>query len=490
MPLRSLRTRLVALFLVSLAIAAFLFAAVAVRQFTQEERSRARARAEWSVAEDGEADRGVRREAAAWRGGRAARLRDPAWGHHRRARATSSGSSGLSPPIDEVRFAQGAGGHRGSASTGSVWDARAETQTLNLKLADGTSTIASAAGFRYRRSADRRDRRRPAGALDQHVDARAGPPRRACRCCLPSAAAALVALLLSRRITRPVRELTEASEPHRTRRLRRAPRPRRARTSSASSRLRFEQMARQLKEASEHERNFLMRISHELRTPLTAIQGHVQAIADGVIDGEDERQASLEIVLAEAGRLAAADRRPARSGPARDAHVLAQCRGGRPRRLSASVRSARSARRRRGAWRRVASARRGEARRARRRRPHPADRHEPRRERAARDACRRRDHGRRDRRPGRRSGDRERHGPRDSREADRVAILRPFVTSSVRHGIGLGLPVSSELAQAMSGTLVVGDRAGGGAALTLSLPLAPGSGDSPSAVPASGLVAE
>ena len=43
MPLRSLRTRLVALFLVSLTIAAFLFAAVAVRQFSQDERSRARA---------------------------------------------------------------------------------------------------------------------------------------------------------------------------------------------------------------------------------------------------------------------------------------------------------------------------------------------------------------------------------------------------------------------------------------------------------------
>ena len=42
MPLRSLRTRLVALFLVSLALAAFLFAAVAVRQFSKEERSRAR----------------------------------------------------------------------------------------------------------------------------------------------------------------------------------------------------------------------------------------------------------------------------------------------------------------------------------------------------------------------------------------------------------------------------------------------------------------
>ena len=57
-------------------------------------------------------------------------------------------------------------------------------------------------------------------------------------------------------------------------------------------------------------------------------------------------------------------------------------------------------------------------------------------------------------------------------EEDRVAILRPFVTSSVRHGIGLGLPVSSELAQAMGGTLVVGERPGGGAAFTLSLPLA------------------
>ena len=59
-------------------------------------------------------------------------------------------------------------------------------------------------------------------------------------------------------------------------------------------------------------------------------------------------------------------------------------------------------------------------------------------------------------------------------EAERASILRPFVTSDVRHGIGLGLPVASELAQAMGGTLVVGERAGGGAAFTLSLPLARG----------------
>ena len=119
---------------------------------------------------------------------------------------------------------------------------------------------------------------------------------------LAVAAAALVALLLSRRITRPVQELTEASE-----RIARGDYDVHLTSKGPDElgqlALRFEQMARQLKEASEHERNFLMRISHELRTPLTAIQGHVQAIADGVIEGEEEQQASLEIVLAEAGRL-------------------------------------------------------------------------------------------------------------------------------------------------------------------------------------------
>ena len=60
----------------------------------------------------------------------------------------------------------------------------------------------------------------------------------------------------------------------------------------------------------------------------------------------------------------------------------------------------------------------------------------------------------------------------------------------MRHGIGLGLPVSSELAQAMGGTLVVGDRPGGGAAFTLSLPLAAGLRHRRAPEPASELVAE
>ena len=62
-------------------------------------------------------------------------------------------------------------------------------------------------------------------------------------------------------------------------------------------------MADELREAREHERLFLMRVSHELRTPLTAIQGHVQALADGVVDDPDDRQTSYAVIADEADRL-------------------------------------------------------------------------------------------------------------------------------------------------------------------------------------------
>jgi signal transduction histidine kinase len=113
---------------------------------------------------------------------------------------------------------------------------------------------------------------------------------------------ALLLIFLSRRLTQPVRELSEASERialglydvH----LRSKGRDELGMLAAG-----FERMARKLRESDEHERNFLMRISHELRTPLTAIQGHVQLLADGLLDDPDEQQASLEVVLVEADRL-------------------------------------------------------------------------------------------------------------------------------------------------------------------------------------------
>jgi signal transduction histidine kinase len=113
---------------------------------------------------------------------------------------------------------------------------------------------------------------------------------------------ALLLIFLSRRLTQPVRELSEASEQIALGlydvQLRSKGRDELGLLAAG-----FERMARKLRESDEHERNFLMRISHELRTPLTAIQGHVQLLADGLLDDPDEQQASLEVVLAEADRL-------------------------------------------------------------------------------------------------------------------------------------------------------------------------------------------
>jgi signal transduction histidine kinase len=488
MPLRSLRTRLVALFLVSFAIAATLFAAIAVRQFTQEERSNARTdltrQANGTVQLIEEfAEKRLHGEAGA-----------PPDFTKRLGAITAAnvyfvGRAGLQPPIDEVNFGNAPKGTEARLNWKKLGTA-GHTQTFDLRLADGTSTIAAASGFRYGGQLigaivlARPLRTLNASTLVQ--GRRVVPPL-----LLAMAAAALVALLLSRRITRPVRELTEASE-----RIARGDYDVHLASKGPDElgqlAFRFEQMARQLAEASEHERNFLMRISHELRTPLTAIQGHVQAMADGVIDGDDERQSSLEIVLAEAGRLqrligdlldlARLETRRfslnveevdlvslcdsaigAQREEARDKHVDLHVRSGDEfvvrgdgdrilQIVSNLLSNALNATPAGGA--------------------------------VAVDVVRAEGVGRvvvSDTGPG-------------IPEEQRAAIFRPFVTSDSRHGIGLGLPVSSELAHAMGGTLEVGDRPGGGAAFTLSLPLSGGPGrprgDPPSAEPASELVAE
>ena len=232
MPLRSLRTRLVALFLVSLAIAAFLFAAVAVRQFSQDERSRARADLSRQslqivklIEEFAEkrlhGDAGAPPDFATSLGGIT------------NAHVYFVGRGGLSAPIDEVNFGQAPKGTEGRLELDAAGRQEDRAQTLNLKLADGTSTIAAAAGFRYGKPLiGAIVVARPVRSINTSTlvqGRRFVPPL-----LLALAAAALVALLLSRRITRPVRELTEASERIALRRLRRASAPRRAPTSSAS----------------------------------------------------------------------------------------------------------------------------------------------------------------------------------------------------------------------------------------------------------------
>ena len=65
----------------------------------------------------------------------------------------------------------------------------------------------------------------------------------------------------------------------------------------------FGEMAARLAESEELSRHFLMSVSHELRTPLTAIRGHVAALREGVLDEEEARRRSLEVIAEEALRL-------------------------------------------------------------------------------------------------------------------------------------------------------------------------------------------
>lgn len=66
---------------------------------------------------------------------------------------------------------------------------------------------------------------------------------------------------------------------------------------------RFGEMASRLAESEELSRNFLMSVSHELRTPLTAIRGHISALREGVLEDEDARRRSLDVVAEEGVRL-------------------------------------------------------------------------------------------------------------------------------------------------------------------------------------------
>ncbi|MBM3676672.1 MAG: HAMP domain-containing histidine kinase [Actinobacteria bacterium] len=66
---------------------------------------------------------------------------------------------------------------------------------------------------------------------------------------------------------------------------------------------RFNEMAARLAATEERERQFLMSVSHELRTPLTGIRGYVDALRDGLIDDPELVHASLDVVAAEAVRL-------------------------------------------------------------------------------------------------------------------------------------------------------------------------------------------
>jgi two-component system, OmpR family, sensor kinase len=110
--------------------------------------------------------------------------------------------------------------------------------------------------------------------------------------------AALAAFLLARRISQPVdriaaaaRSLARGTHPE--------PVPVEGATEIATLAGAFNDLAAQLRQAQEAERNFLLSVSHELKTPLTAIRGYAEAVEDGAVDP----RVAAATVASEARRL-------------------------------------------------------------------------------------------------------------------------------------------------------------------------------------------
>ena len=110
--------------------------------------------------------------------------------------------------------------------------------------------------------------------------------------------AAVAAFLIARRIARPVdrvsaaaRSLTRGAHPE--------PVPVEGAAEIATLATAFNDLAAQLRQAQEAERNFLLSVSHELKTPLTAIRGYAEAVEDGAVDPKE----AAATVASEARRL-------------------------------------------------------------------------------------------------------------------------------------------------------------------------------------------
>jgi signal transduction histidine kinase len=111
--------------------------------------------------------------------------------------------------------------------------------------------------------------------------------------------ALLLAIILSRTLTRPIRELTEATQVvsagNWTQRV-----PVRSQDELGLLATSFNRMSADLARSLDLRRQMTADIAHELRTPLSIILGHAEAVHDGVLPASPE---TFEIIREEAGRL-------------------------------------------------------------------------------------------------------------------------------------------------------------------------------------------
>ncbi|MGX1981597.1 signal transduction histidine kinase [Thermolongibacillus altinsuensis] len=65
----------------------------------------------------------------------------------------------------------------------------------------------------------------------------------------------------------------------------------------------FNQMSSALAEEDQRKKEFLANVSHELRTPLSYVKGYSEALLDGVVREEEQKQKYLKLIHREASRM-------------------------------------------------------------------------------------------------------------------------------------------------------------------------------------------
>ena len=117
-------------------------------------------------------------------------------------------------------------------------------------------------------------------------------------------AAAVVAALLARRLTRPIAAMQttagEIAAGNLSARVDVRSMPDDELASLARS---IDTMAVELESARGHERAFLLSISHDLRTPLTSIKGYAEAMSDGTIPSSPDAIRAADVIVTESQRL-------------------------------------------------------------------------------------------------------------------------------------------------------------------------------------------
>lgn len=127
-------------------------------------------------------------------------------------------------------------------------------------------------------------------------------PRLALAAAISLAASAVVAVFLSRSITRPLGRISAAS---REMAQGRYDQQIEVRGSDEVARVAvsFNAMAREVARSQRAMRDFLANVSHDLKTPLTSIQGFSQAIAEGAAGSPEDIEEAGRIIHQEAQRM-------------------------------------------------------------------------------------------------------------------------------------------------------------------------------------------